>query len=129
MSPTEAIDALDRALAMAGEDIVINRVVRRSGANVTVSVTCRAFVRAVSADEIAGKITVDDLQVIISPTQIVAAGWPGADENIQPGNLVDQRMPKSSDRVTVQGRPREIRAPRPKLVNGVWVRSDMVVAG
>lgn len=129
MTPDAAIAALDRQLARHGEDIVISRVVKRGGVNVTVSVTCRAFVRAVSADEIAGKITVDDMKVIISPTQIIAAGWPGADENIVAGNAVDQRIPKSSDKVLVQGRPREIKAPKPKLLNGEWVRSDMVVAG
>lgn len=129
MTPAAAIAALDRQLARHGEDIVISRVVKRGGINVTVLVTCRAFVRAVSADEIAGKITVDDLKVIISPTQIIAAGWPGMDENIVAGNAVDQRIPKSSDKVTVQGRPREIRAPKPKLLDGVWVRCDMVVAG
>lgn len=129
MTPDAVIAALDRQLARHGEDIVISRVVKRGGVNVTVSLTCRAFVQAVSADEIAGKITVDDLKVIISPTQIIAAGWPGADENIVAGNAVDQRIPKSSDKVLVQGRPREIKAPKPKLLDGVWVRSDMVVAG
>lgn len=129
MTPAAAIAALDRQLAAHGEDIAITRVVKRDGVNVTESITCRAFVKSVSADEIAGKITAEDLKVIISPTQIVAAGWPGTDENIISGNNVDQRVPKSSDKVVVQGRPREIRAPKPKLMNGVWVRSDMVVAG
>lgn len=129
MTPAAAIAALDRQLAAHGEDIVITRIVKRGGVNVTESVTCRAFVRSVSADEIAGKITAEDLKVIISPTQILAAGWPGTDENIIAGNNVDQRLPKSSDKVVVQGRPREIRAPKPKLLKGIWVRSDLVVSG
>lgn len=129
MEPAEAIDMLDRHLAAFGEDVVITRNVKRGGVPVTESVTCRAFVTQVTVAEIAGKITADDLKVIISPTQILAAEWPGTDDNIQPGNTVDQRIPKSSDKVTVQGRPREIRAPKPKLLNGVWVRSDMVVGG
>ncbi|MBO9631207.1 MAG: hypothetical protein J7516_17525, partial [Shinella sp.] len=128
MKPLAAIDMLDRQLAKHGEDIVITRIVKRGGVNVAETVTCRAFVKSVSADEIAGKIMAEDLKVIISPTQILDAGWPGTDENIIAGNNVDQRIPKSSDKVTVQGRPREIRAPKPKLMNGVWVRSDMVVA-
>ncbi len=126
MTPDAAIAMLDRQLAKHGEDVVITRIVKRGGVNVTESVTCRAFVKLVSADEIVGKITADDLKIIISPTQILAAGWPGTDENIIAGNNVDQRIPKSSDKVLVQGRPREIRAPKPKLLNGVWVRSDLV---
>ncbi|WP_377299675.1 hypothetical protein [Rhizobium sp. SGZ-381] len=123
------IAALDAALDRAGENVTLKRTVKRSGADVVASVTCRAAVRSVSADQIAGTIAVTDLAVIISPTQILAASWPGANDSIPAENLVDQRLPKITDKMVVQGRERQVKVSKPIYVGGEWVRTDMVVAG
>ncbi|WP_064840542.1 hypothetical protein [Rhizobium sp. N324] len=120
---------MDNALVRAGEDIVLRRTVG-SGANViNIDVKCRAAVRAVSADEIVGTITQRDLVVIISPTQILAAQWPGGAYAGGVTSDVDPRIPKETDFALIQGRQRQVRASKPIFVANVWVRTDMVVAG
>lgn len=124
---TAEIVALDAALDRAGEDVVLSRVVKRSGVNVAATVTCRAAVRAVRSDEIVGAMKITDMTVVISPTQIVAADWPGQDDNATVG--VDKHIPRVTDSVTIQGKPKQIIAAKPIFVGGVWVRTDMVVSG
>lgn len=126
---TAEIVALDNSLARAGENVTLRRTVKRAGADVPVDVVCRAGVRPVSADQIAGTITQNDLNVIMSPTQILAADWPGQNDNITPGNVVDQHLPKSTDKMIVQGKERQVRSAKPIYVDNVWVRTDLVVAG
>ncbi|MCD2183333.1 hypothetical protein [Rhizobium sp. GN54] len=128
-TPAGSIARLDAALSRRGEDIVISRQVKRSAASVKVEVACRALVRAVSADQIAGTITQNDLNVTLSPTEIAAAGWPGQDDNIVSGSAVDPRVPRTTDKVVIQGRERQVRASKAILMANVWVRTDMIVAG
>ena len=108
---------------------MISRVVKRSGASVKVDIPCRALVRTVSADEVAGTIVQSDLKVTISPTQIAVAGWPGQDENIVSGSTIDPRMPRATDKLIIQGRERQVKASKPILMANVWVRTDMIVSG
>ncbi len=126
---TAEIDALNRALANYGEDVVLRRTVKRSGSNVVAEVTCRAAVRAVSAEQIVGTITQNSLNIVMSPSEIVAADWPGADDNIIVGSAVDKHLPRTTDKMVVQGKERQVQAAKPIYVNGVWVRTDLVVAG
>lgn len=128
-TPAGSIERLDASLSRRGEDIVISRVVKRSGASVKVEIPCRALVRTVSADEVAGTIVQNDLKVTISPTQIAAAGWPGQDENVVAGSAIDPRMPRATDKLIIQGRERQVKASKPILMANVWVRTDMIVAG
>ena len=128
-TPAGSIARLDASLTRRGEDVVISRVVKRSGASVKADVPCRALVRTVSADEVAGTIVQNDLKVTISPTQIAATGWPGQDENTVAGSTVDPRMPRATDKIVIQGRERQVKASKPILMANVWVRTDMIVAG
>jgi hypothetical protein len=128
-TPAGSIERLDASLSRRGEDVVISRVVKRSGASVKVEVACRGLVRTVSADEVAGTIVQNDLKVTISPTQIAAAGWPGQDENAVSGSNIDPRMPRATDKLIIQGRERQVKASKPILLANVWVRTDMIVAG
>jgi hypothetical protein len=128
-TPSGAIARLDAALAQHGEDIILRRTVRRSGVDVVVDVACRAFVRAVSAQEIVGSIKATDVNVVISPTEILAAGWPGQDDVTPAGLNADQHHPRITDTAIVQGKPRQVRLSKPILMGGTWVRCDMVAGG
>ncbi len=128
-TPAASIARLDASLSRRGEDVVISRVVKRSGASVKVDVPCRALVRTVSADEVAGTIVQNDLKVTISPTQIAAAAWPGQDENAVAGSAVDPQVPRATDKIVIQGRERQVKVSKPILMANVWVRTDMIVAG
>ena len=62
--------AVDRALARAGEIVVL----RRTG---LADLPVRAFVRGYKASELIGGIVQGDRTVIIGNTEIAAAAWPG----------------------------------------------------
>lgn len=120
--------ALDAALAARGEDIVLRRVVA-SGQNVAnIDVTCRARVDTVGADEIVGTITVSDLKVIMSPTEILAAQWPGGVPQYPVSNAADPRMPRITDFVIARGKVRQVKMVDPKFTPD-WCRINLVVGG
>jgi hypothetical protein len=126
---TAEIVALDQALARAGEDVIIRRKAGAGANQVNVDVKCRAAVRTVSADQIAGTITQNDMTVIISPTQILAAQWPGGVHDGSVATDVDPRIPRITDHAVLQGKQRQVKTSKPIFVGGVWVRTDLVVAG
>jgi hypothetical protein len=128
-TPAGMISRLDAALSRRGEDVVLSRIVKRGASNVTVTVTCRARVTAVSAKKIAGTITQTDLEVILSPTQLLAAGFPGQDDNTPAGSQVPQAYPRITDSLNVQGKSRAAKQVNNRVVGGVWVRTEIVVAG
>ena len=120
------IKALDGALKVSGEDIIL----RRTGSP-NVDVTCRARVDAVSTAEIVAGIPATDLNVIISPTEITAAGWPGTTAGAAPFN-VDQRVPliNGPDKLILRGHPpRTISHAAPVFVNGELLRINLRVSG
>lgn len=128
-TPAGAISRLDGALARRGEDVILSRVVKRSGSNATTTVTCRAVVKAVDAKKVVGSILQTDLELILSPTQITGANWPGQDDNTPIGSTVPQHYPRITDVANVQGKPRQVKQVNNRVMAGVWVRTEMVVAG
>ena len=126
---TAEIAALDSALQRAGEDCTLRRVAGKSPNAVNVDVTVRAAVRTVSADQIAGTVAQNDLNVVISPSQILAAQWPGGLRDGAVQSLADPRIPRATDFMVIQGRQRQVKAAKPIFVGGAWVRCDLVVAG
>jgi hypothetical protein len=115
--------ALDQSLARAGEDVIVRRTIAAS----PVDVACRAKVSGISPQAVAGLIAVTDLAVIISPTQILAAGWP-AGAVVTPGET-DPRIPRINDFVVVKGKQRQVKFSDPIFVGNEWVRCNMIVAG
>lgn len=129
------VRALDQSLAGAGEWIELQRLI---GTQLTpVKVRCRAAVRNYGADELIGGITQDMSEVILSPTEIIRAGWPGPDvEKRNASGVVttafsdqDQRVPRKNDKCVIQGKPRNIEAAKPKYIDGGLVRITLTVAG
>lgn len=121
---------LDRSLAEHGEDIVLRRVNGTSTANQTfVDVTCRAFVRGFSPDELVGGITQQDRNVILSSTEIDAAGWPANEADST--SEVDERIPRKNrgDRCKVAGNWCTVEAAQGIRIGGTLVRIDMRVRG
>lgn len=126
---TAEIAALDDALERAGEDVVLRRFAGKAPNQVSVDVTVRAVVRTVSADQVVGTIVQNDLNVVISPSQIIAAQWPGGLRDGAVQSAAAPRIPRATDKIVIQGRERQIRIAKPIFVGGVWVRCDLVVAG
>lgn len=127
---TAEIAALDNALERAGEDVVLRRFAGKAPNQVSVDVTVRASVRAVSAEQIiVGTISQTGLNIVISPSQIMAAQWPGGLRDGAVLSSADPRIPRATDKIVVQGKERQIKVSRPIFVGGTWVRCDLVADG
>ena len=113
-----AIEGLNRALARVGQDVVLRRMVSGS----PVDVTCRASVRSPSAQELEAGFTQTDSVVILSPTPITAASWPGDSSLIRGGGA-------SGDKVKIDGRFRNVEKVNPIRVGGTLVRYELRVLG
>jgi hypothetical protein len=131
MTPAERqIAQLDRNIAAKGELVRLQRVVGTTPQSIF-SAEMRAWVRPYGTKEIiAGSgIVMGDYLVVLSPTGILAAQWPGGQSQ---GQIVagDIHVPKANqDRIVIQGRTRAIKAVNPRYVGGTLVRIDLQVAG
>ena len=90
---------------------------------------CRARVLGVRAEQVVGTIAVSDLSVIISPTQILAAQWPGGQIDAPVQDKADPRVPRSTDFMVIKGKQRQVKFSDPIFVGGEWVRCNLIVAG
>lgn len=118
---TVEIDALDAALAAAAQTVTL------TCRSPNVSVVCPASVRGYSPQELTSNITQQDSKVILSPTQINNAGWPGT----QVPGTADIRIPKKNrgDTCTINGVARAVEAGVGIYVKDVLVRIEMQVRG
>jgi len=136
VTPSAAIAQLDRALARNGQDITLQRLtLGPNGQQIAFSVGCRAMVTGYQASElIAGSgIVQGDSHVILSPTEINEAQWPGpsivAAGGAAPGT--DARVPSKSrgDRCVIAGKARAVEAGTPFYIDGELVRIELQVKG
>lgn len=113
MTPAEAIADLDAALVRRGEDVTLQRL---SGPTVVATASCRAMVRGYKPEELVGAIAQGDTRVILSPTDLTSASWP--DMTVRRG-----------DKLTVQGRRRNVEYAEPVFMAGALVRIELQVRG
>lgn len=121
---------LDYTLGLDGEWIEIRRLFGTQ--QIPVSVTCRAFVRSIGASELEAGIDQNQSNIVISPSEIIAAGWPGPwtqkpSELVNPGT--DRRVPVKGDKAVIKNRVRNIEVSKPIYVDDELVRIDMRVLG
>ncbi|MFG1184372.1 hypothetical protein [Xanthobacter aminoxidans] len=109
---------LDRALDARGQDAILRRWTGSGSARTPIDVAVRVRAQDYRVEELVGGIEQGDTRVVLSPTQIVAAGWPGP-----------QGWPRNGDAIVIAGRERDIISAPPQVLNGVVVRIDMVVRG
>lgn len=129
-TPAQLIQALDRNLALAGHDIVLRRMERQTpvlfapAADVTVRAAVRSIGRGYQSAELIGSIAQGDLNIIISPTQIIAAGWSSG--RVPPD---DERVPVKGNVIISGGRKYTVEGCVPIRVQNVLVRIEMQVRG
>lgn len=117
---------LDGQIARNGESVTLQRIVGTSPNQSTSAAEVGAIVRPYGPKELIGGITQGDLLVIVSPTDVKAARWPGG----QAGQIVgDASVPKTTDKIVVQGRQRQIVASMPVYLASVLVRMNFQVRG
>lgn len=127
---SDFIASLDEALSEVGEDVILRRIVGTGAAAVNVDVTVRASVRRdATATELVGTLSQGEDVVIISPTQITTAQWPGGQPASNATHQADPRVPLVNDTLIIQGRPRKVKQVKPIVIDGELVRIEMVAAG
>ncbi len=115
MTPQFAIAMLDRMLRN-GENVTLSRPVEGSA---SIDVTCRARPDTQDNDKVSAALRGSDVHLIISPTQIIKAGWPDGN----PANILPVAY---RDTVTLAGDPpRTIAFVDPQTINGVVVRINL----
>jgi hypothetical protein len=121
MTPQEATGALDDALAQAGESVRFLRMAKPPATGVVASVTCQALIRGYAPSDLSpgSGIGQQDQLLIVSPTPIVAAGWPGAGSPI----------PAQGDRVQTARGTLTIQASAGTYMQGTLVRIEIQVRG
>jgi hypothetical protein len=111
------IDALDRALKRSGQPVILRKIP-------STDVSCLALVRGYTPQQLVGGILLQDSLVIISPTPINAASWPGP----QVGTI-DVRIPAKGrgDIVVVAGVNRAVQTSVGIYVGSTLVRIEIQV--
>jgi hypothetical protein len=126
---SDLIAALDRALAVAGEDILLRRITGTAPTS-SADVTCRARVTVTGVKPLPAGVVVTLYDVIISPTQIRAAAWPGASVPAVPPTEFDQAIPRAmTDKIQLRGKWVAITMVEPLLVANEWVRANIKAEG
>ena len=121
MNAAQSIASLDRQLAAHGQDITLRRV-----GSPNVDATVRAFVREYKARELTEEVVQGDTEVVVSPTSVLAASWPGA---LAQSDGTDIRVPRKGDKVIIAGRLRTVQAPAPVYIGATLVRINLQVRG
>ncbi|MGJ4888952.1 hypothetical protein ACQR1Y_12200 [Bradyrhizobium sp. HKCCYLRH3099] len=125
---SDLIASLDRALQAAdSEDVVLRRRAGEGDSEIFVSVTCRARIdRGDTSDHPAGK-RLSLYKIIMSPTQINQAQWPGGTLPVPPPLDLDPRIPRENDTddLVFRGMTRVITRCDPKFVRGELVRIEL----
>ncbi len=118
MTPQKALSMLDRFLAMNGEDVTLSRPVDGSA---SIDVVCRARPDTQDNEKLSAALRGSDVHLIISPTQIIRAGWPDGN----PANMVPVAY---RDTITFAGDPpRTIAFVDPQTIGGTVVRINLRV--
>jgi hypothetical protein len=133
VSSNYLVAALDQALAGYGsEDIILRRVVGTAPNQVNVDVKCRAKVTAASVEQIEAGIPAGTFNIIMSPTKMNEAQWPGGSIPALPPFDVDQSIPREglTDKVLMRGLPpKDVKFVDAVKIDGEVVRINMRVLG
>lgn len=122
------IDALDRALAKAGQTIVLRRQYGQAPNVVNVdSPAIPAAARSPSNEELAAGYAQTDSVVILSPTGIADAQWPGGE--LPSATVADPSMPRRNDKAIIDGRIRNVELVKPFVIDSDLVRLELRVLG
>jgi len=117
MNPTTVIGNLDRIVRRFGENVQLQRPASPTTPTVYAAVAnCRAFLRS--------EALVGQAKVILSPTDLIREGWPGASG----AEVGDTLVPKKTDKIMAQGRQRTLEAVRPTYMDGILVRVELDVS-
>lgn len=119
MTPAAAVEMLDRFLVENGEDAVLRRLVGLGPAAVSQDLGIRAHIRGLKEEELIAGMSQDDRILIMSPTEILAADWPGGVFS----------LPRKGDKAVVSGTVSNAEFVKPIRLAGQVVRIEMRIRG
>jgi hypothetical protein len=124
---------LDRRLARRGETIYLRRAVGTTNQSY-VQCELKAIVRALTVEQLIGNITQQNFFLIVSPTGIIKAQWPGGKTLATPpsGGIIapsDPRIPLTSDVVYLRGSQKAVQRVAPVFDRGECIRIELTVLG
>ncbi|MEJ6783770.1 hypothetical protein [Aminobacter sp. Piv2-1] len=123
---------LDRRLEARGEDIVLRKRTQAGSTGSFVDATVPAIVRALTVEQLIGLVNQQHFFLIISPTHINRAQWPGGRTPTATGSLIDPadpRIPTTSDQVILRGAVKAIERVAPIFDAGECIRIELSVLG
>lgn len=125
----QEIADLDEDLRENGEWITLRRIAGAAQYPINIDVNVRALVRSPTAAQLQAGFSQANSFVIMSPTEIRQAQWPGG----QPPGTLNADVPRgggaNGDRVIIALRTRNIEHVNPIRVDGQLVRIELRVAG
>lgn len=124
---------LDRRLAQRGETIYLRRTVGTTNQSY-VQCELPAIVRALTVEQLVGAISQQNYFLIVSPTHIIRAQWPGGKtpSAALSGGIIapsDPRIPITSDFVYLRGGQKAVTRVAPVFDRGECVRIELTVLG
>lgn len=129
MGPEVAINALDRALVISGQDCTLRRIYGQAGgAQTNADMTVRAVVRAFQPQELVAGIDQGNVKAILSPTEISQSGWPNGTE-VASSTSPNPNMPRRNDRLIVDGRVYTVQSVNPISMGNKLVRIELGLLG
>jgi hypothetical protein len=123
---------LDRRLEQRGEDIILRKRTNAGSTGSNVDCVIPAIVRALTVEQLIGSITQQNFFIIISPTHIIRAQWPGGRTPAATGGLIipsDPRIPTTSDSVILRGATKAVQRVAPVFDAGGCIRIELSVIG
>jgi hypothetical protein len=126
VTPEQALSALDRTLEQHGERVILRRLTG-AAPQAWFDAPVRARVAEARPTELAGQTVQMLREVVISPTALVRAGWPGP--VAEPGPPGTAFLPRSNDRVVIDGVEQAIEAVDVRRIGDVPVRINLAVHG
>jgi hypothetical protein len=122
---------LDRRLARRGETIWLRRTVGTTNQSY-VQCEVPAIVKPLTVEQLIGAIAQQQFFLIISPTHILRAQWPGGKTPAATGGIIapiDPRIPVTTDSVIIRGATKAVQRVAPVFDRGACIRIELTVLG
>lgn len=137
MSRNQHLARLDRRMRLRGEPCELIRTVG-TGTQTKNRVNARCIVKPLTVQQLVGGLTQTNYMIIMSPTDLRRAGWPGArgPATVASGNLPsgdrppkDFVLPTTNDAIYFRGTQKAIQRVAPIYDGGECVRIELTVLG
>ena len=131
---TRLLSQLNRWLNRKGDTITLRRYFGTGPTRTNTDLTLVAKVKGLTEQQLIGNVAQQTFMVIMSPTPLIADGWPHVSSPaITPDQVVSPsssaRLPTTTDKVVVRGKERAISRVVPVFQEGLCLRIELTATG